>query len=124
MGLSRENLRIVRSDSVTLRITVYDENNERQDLTGGTVRFRVKTSVKAPDIEIEKDSGTPSEVQILPQGADATKGQADIFIDPADSTDLEPGPHVYDVWVLDIPNNGDENVVIAPSEFYIERGCD
>ncbi len=118
--ISRADLRIIRGDSFSLRITVFDENGDTQDLSGGTVRFTVKRSRNAADTEIATTSAGP-EIDILPQGSSvATNGQADIFVAPADSRDLKQGAHVYDVWVDDVPGVGDENVVIAPSEFFVE----
>ena len=111
---------MVRGDTVVMRLTVRNELGELQDLSGGTIHFRVKKSVFSSQVEIAKSSADASEIDLLPQSGD-TFGQADIFLDPPDTAGLEPGKHSYDVWAEDIPGTSDDNVLIRPSPFLIER---
>ncbi|KKN38767.1 hypothetical protein LCGC14_0750300 [marine sediment metagenome] len=120
MEIPRQPLRMVRGDTVVMRLTVVDEKGELQNLTGSTIHFRIKKSVASSRIEVLKSSADASEIDLLPQSGD-TFAQADIFLDPADTAGLDPGKHFYDVWVEDLPGVADDNVLIRPSPIFIER---
>ncbi len=118
MAANRQDIQIIRGVSKTFRLTVTDESSERVDLTSSTVHFRVKQNIEDAGTEIAKSSVTPAEVTLLAQSG-ATLGQADIFLQPSDTSGLPVGKHVYDVWVE--LSTGKRHAVVAPADFRIER---
>lgn len=121
MATSRPEISMIRGDTLTLRLTVTDDDSELFDLTGSTLHFRVKQKVTDADPAlIIKSSALATEIEILLPQTDITKkGRADIKLGPSDTDSLTPGNYVYDVWI--VLSTGAEHVVIKPSRFRIEQ---
>lgn len=121
MASTRPEINMIRGDTLTLRLTVTDDDGELFDLTGSTLHFRVKDKVTDADpADIIKSSASAAEIEILTPQTDITnKGRADIKLTPADTESLAPGNYVYDVWIV-LPSTA-EHVVIKPSKFRIEQ---
>jgi hypothetical protein len=49
--------------------------------------------------------------------SDPTNGRADIYLEPADTIDLEPTTYKFDVWLETVAQ--DRYVVIEPSNFVV-----
>ncbi len=118
MAIARQDVQIIRGVSKTFRLTVTDDASDRVDLTGSTVYFRVKQTIDDATTEIAKSSAIPAEVTLLAQSG-STLGQADIFLQPGDTSALPVGKHVYDVW-LEL-SSGKRHAVVRPANFRIER---
>lgn len=116
MAVQRKEIRYLRGTDRTLRLTVFDENGDRLDITGATIWFHVKATIDAGSTVLEKI--TPTQITILAQTG-ATLGQADITIDDTDLTAQAPGLLVYDVM---IELGGVRQRVIKPANFILERG--
>lgn len=96
---------------------IRKSDRSRVDLTGATIEFQVKASERSADPPlIAKDNSVG--VTILDQTDPVTKGQADIELDPEDTSGLEPGPYRYDVVVV-LPS-GERHVVVPPSDFVLK----
>lgn len=110
---------LFRGTSKTYRLTVVDADEARVDLTGATVYFRVKLKLEDASPVIQKASTTPAQITLLDQTVAATKGQADIFISPSDTSGLASGSYRYDVWVQ--LASGKRYAVVEPAPFVINR---
>jgi len=91
------DIRIYRGASETIRVTVVDADGEREDLTGATVYFCVKEDIDDTAAVIELES--PTNITILSQLVAASKGRADIELEAAHTSALDPGDYLYDIWV-------------------------
>ncbi len=90
---------VMQGTNQQYRFTFTDASG-RVDLTASTVYYRWKQNQNDPNPpEISKDSGTPTEIEILAQAGD-TLGQADVFLLPADTESLTPGVHYWDIWAV------------------------
>lgn len=106
-------MRVIRGDALTLRLTVTNDADEREDLTDAEIELQVRASVGAAgDPLIRKVVGTG--ITLLAQGDD-TLGQADIEITTAD-TDRAPALLWLDVVVT---LSGKRQHVVAPRKFTI-----
>lgn len=116
--LAAENdLTIVRGTSRTLALTVKDGDGNAVDLTGARVVMTVKCRVKDVDPVIQKDSDNGvSEVEITGPLA----GTAKIYLQPGDTQTLDPGPYVFDIWV--ILTSGSRHLVVGPGKFNVVPG--
>jgi hypothetical protein len=111
-------LRVVRGEDRTFRLTVFDEDDARQDLTGATITFRVKNLITDALAVIGLGVGTG--ITILDQSdptAD-TYGQADVVLAGDDTIALDPGVKVYEVRVT---LAGLVSSVIQPADFVLTR---
>ena len=88
---------LIRGTSKTLKLTVVDLDNKPIDLTGATVHFTVKLEPFDRNPVIKKSSQNIAEAEISSPPQD---GIARIFLDPADTQDLECRLYVFDVWVI------------------------
>lgn len=106
-------MRVFRGDSLTLRLTVTDDEDERVDITDADIELQVRTAAGATGAPvIQKTVGAG--IEILTQ-ADDTLGQADISITSSD-TDRAPALHYLDVVVT---LGGQRAHVISPRKFSI-----
>ncbi len=121
MASNRQDISFIRGETKTLRVTITDEDGELLNLTGSTVYFRLKQKITDADPAIIlKDSGTPTDIEILlPQTTLTNTGRADIKLVPSDTSGLTPGKYVYDVWIA--LASGAEHTVVKPSVFFIEQ---
>lgn len=103
---------VAQGETKTLELTVTNADGDPVNLTGATVYFTVKASRDGSAL-IEKDSGTPAEAQIT----DAANGEAEIYLVASDTSSLDAGSYVYDVWV--VLSGGARHQVIDPSTFEI-----
>lgn len=97
-------IKVTRGESKTFLMTVRDSNKQPVDLTGGKVWFTVKNRVEDVGAIISKKNlaagGVDGQILItLPQTL-AAIGQAQIFLDPADTAGLDPEASYWcDAWV-------------------------
>lgn len=102
--------------SKTFNLTVTDCDGNPVDITGARIIFTVKGCVDDTQPIIQKDSNNPLEIVLtLPR-----LGQAQIYLQPADTLNLDPGEYVFDVWVI-LPS-GKRYQVIIPTPFIIKAG--
>ncbi len=109
-------LRVARGEDITFRLTVVNEDDERQDLTGATITFRVKNAIT--DALAVIGLGVGSGITILDQTdplAD-TYGQANIVLAGDDTIALDPGVKVYEVRVS---LGGLVSSVVKPDDFVL-----
>jgi len=95
---------------------VTDPTGVAVDLTGATVYFTVKISISDTNSIVQKKSTNPAEILINAPRA----GQAQIFLGPSDTQNLDINEYVYDVWV--ILASGARYPVIPPSILEVEAG--
>lgn len=82
-------------ESKTWLLTVTTDG-ARQSLTGLTIEFEVRTDEAAPDPPlIARAVGTG--ITLRDQGVEATKGQAELALDPAQTESVFAGEHRYSV---------------------------
>jgi len=91
-------------------VDVYDP----VDLTGATVFFTVRKSVKEALSILEKDSTNALEIEV---SSPATTGVATIYITSGDTVGLDAGTYVFDIWVE--LSSGKRSPVIEISEFIV-----
>lgn len=104
---------VLAGDALRLCLTVTDDADARVNLTGAAIELQVKRTLGAADpATIAKAIGTG--ITLRDQTQAATKGQADIVITSANTT--QP-PGLY--WLDVVVDNGDRTHVIAPREFTI-----
>lgn len=116
--LSAENaVDVVRGTSRTLSLTVSDSHGDAVDLTGSRVVFTVKCRASEVDPEIFKDSANGA-LEVAITGP--TLGQAEVYIQPADTHNLTVGKYVFDVWVILV--SGERHLVVGPGEFNVKQG--
>ncbi len=94
-----------RGDAATITVTVVDGNLAALDLTGKTLRFTAKRSVKDAQAAAVLAKVTGSGITHQTQSG-ATLGKADVAILPADTSGLPAHPTtlVYDVQLTDGTN--------------------
>lgn len=108
---------LIRGTSKTLKLTVVDLDNKPIDLTGATIHFTVKLEPLDRVPVIKKSSANPSEAEV---SAPPQDGIARIFLDPADTQDLECRLYVFDVWV--ILQSGKRYCVVKQSTLELQPG--
>lgn len=113
MANQTQDLCVYENESVTILLTVFDEDDALLDLTGARVLLVVWT--ESTDVTLfTKDSAVgPAEVDILDQVTNT--GEAKIFIDPSDIATA--AVHKYNIWV-DLAG-GEQHLVVPPSRFEI-----
>ncbi len=90
---------MIQGTDERVRLT-FELDGARIDLSGAVVYYRWKKNRGDADPpEIDKDSGTPADVTILPQ-VSPTLGQADVYLVPADTASLQVGWHYWDAWAV------------------------
>lgn len=82
-----------RGDSRTLRVTVTSGGSP-VDLTGYSIAFTVRPDEDA-DAVITKSSADPTEINIT----DAANGRLEIYLQPADTENLQLRSYDYDVEI-------------------------
>lgn len=96
-------------------LTVLDADDEREDLTGGTLYLQVRTAVDAADppaLSLETNAGILHELQ-----EDATLGQASVTFTAAQTAGLAAGLYFYDVFYDDAA--GDRWTVVPTSKLSV-----
>jgi hypothetical protein len=111
---------IYRGVSKTLKLTVAQTDEEGEvvpvDLTGASIYFTVKRDLKDTIPVIKKSTAQITEVEIT----DAYAGEANIFLNPLDTQNLEPGQYLFDV--LAVLASGKRYVVVKVSIFEVLAG--
>jgi len=82
-----------KGDHRTFLLTVKDQNGVVVDITGATIIFSLKADPTNATALVEKISTDINEIEIT----NPTQGEAEIYLIPADTSDLEPGIYFYDV---------------------------
>lgn len=119
MAIQGRPLTILRGSSKTLLLTVKDKAKALVNLDGAKVFFTIKRTIDSDDFEVRKTTADPAEAVLLAQSGD-TLGQAQIFLTPTDTINLDPArDYVYDVWVE--LTSGKRYAVIKPSALNIRR---
>lgn len=90
-------LDIFRGNNKTFEVSIKDESGQNLDLTGATVYFMVKESVKDEDAsaKISKSSAVAGQIVIT----NATGGLCEIYLIPEDTASLPVKRYVYEVKV-------------------------
>lgn len=115
--LGENSIHIVRGTSRTLALCVKDAEGHPVNLTGARVVFTVKCRVTDDSPRIQKDSAEGVlEVDI----DDPLNGEAKIYIQPEDTSTMDVGTYVFDVWV--ILSSGTRHLVVGPGEFVVVAG--
>lgn len=132
--LMERPIRIFKGEDHTERITVWDvdlvpdgtvpdpddadHQAYRADLTGCTIHVRVTAALGGSIVAaLSKTNGVG--VTLLTQSG-ATKGQADVHWDAADSATLDAAVYRHQGWVIDA--TGEVQPLWLPSPFRLERG--
>lgn len=92
---------IVKGTTLTLQLTVLDQDGNTVSLASATVYFTVRLQEGDADPPlISKSSANPLQIEILtPQTDVSKKGRANIYLQPTDTLSLGPDQYRYDVWV-------------------------
>jgi hypothetical protein len=96
-ALDAENaVEVSRGASLTLELSVVDEDDAVQDLTGARVLFTVKLNVQ-PGLAplMQKDSTDITQIELVAPRL----GMVRIYLGPSD-TRLVPRAYLFDVWVI------------------------
>lgn len=108
---------IIRGSSKTYALSVKDSSGNPVNLTGARIIFSMKEGFCNESAIIRKDSNNGiTEIEIT----DPLAGMAEIKILPSDTTTLDVGEYLFDVWV--ILTSGKQYPVIPPSKLVIEAG--
>jgi len=107
---------VIRGVSKTLLLYVKDKHKEPADLTGSTIYFSVKVAAEDPHPLIQKVSADIAEIEI----PNPTDGIAKIYLQPADTQNLDFGKYVFDAWMIN--SAAKRFVVVKPSVFEVRPG--
>jgi hypothetical protein len=109
---------VYKGQNATLEVTVKDSTGAKQDLTGATIYFTVRTRRDAATASIALTStANPLQVFILTPQVDVDKkGKLQIKLLPANTSSLAVGDYVYDVWIV---LAGLRHVIIPPTPFVL-----
>lgn len=106
-------MNVFRGDSLSLLLTVTDDEDERVSLTGKTIQLGIAATVGG-ELLVSKTVG--SGITLADQDAEETEGQATIALS---TSDLDRAPGLY--WLGVVVSEGDDRQhVIAPREFTID----
>lgn len=118
MSCSSLTLSLVRGESARYLVTITDEDDEPEDLTGATIYWRVKAAASDADPAlIAKSSADASEIDILDQTDPDLLGQCEVYLVPADTAGLTPGSFVFELRVV----LDDTNQAAARGVLLLER---
>lgn len=114
---------VVRGANKTLLMTVRDGNKQPVDLTGAKVWFTVKHRIEDVAACISKKNllagGVDGQILILLPQTGAQKGQAKIFLVPADTAGMDPAESYWcDAWVQ--LATGEKYQVVSNRPFKVE----
>lgn len=116
---SPQQVFIIKGSARTYLLTVLDERGNKRDLTGCIIKMTVRIALDDTSTVIfTKISTDNSQIAILDQTVIATKGQANIFILPEDTSGLSPKQYYYDIWVTLADNN--PYPVVVPNIFEVK----
>ena len=118
------SLAITRGESATFQLYVTNpdeavsgEASPPVNLTGSRVVFTVKRCISDKDVVFRKDSANGVlEIALV----DAKAGEVEIYITPDDTSRLEAGEYVFDVWVILV--DGSRYKVVGPASLVIAEG--
>jgi hypothetical protein len=105
---------IYRGSSKTLELTVYGDDGQPIDLTGARIVFSVKADASDRNTLIQKDSAASAEQAEV---YTPRSGIARVYLNPTDTTSLDPSEYVFDVWA--VLSSGKRYPVIRPSVFEV-----
>ena len=114
--LPANSLSIFKGTSRTLELHVIDSTGKCVNITGATIVFTLKKCAGDQFPIIQKTSASILQVEIT----DPKGGVARIYLNPADTMNLDPGDYVYDVWI--ILASGKRYVLIPESTFTVLQG--
>lgn len=118
LGLPENYVTIFRGQSKTLIVTVLNPADGKPlILDGASIYFtvRLEATEDAP-VLIQKSTADALQVDIT----DSRRGVAEIYLIPTDTSGLDLGNYVFDVWAI-LPT-GEQFPVITPSVFQIQAG--
>lgn len=87
---------LIRGSSKDFNLTVLDDTGHFVDLTGARVVLGVKGHRSDPAPKLVKDSLQAGHVDFPNPRA----GEAVLHFAPADTYYLDPGPYVFDLWIV------------------------
>lgn len=96
---------VVRGASKTFLLTVHDTKTQLPvSVTGARVWFTVKNRIEDPNAIISKRNvmagGVDGQAIVVTPQSGATLGQVQVFLDPADTSGLDPAAEFWcDAWV-------------------------
>lgn len=118
-----KTITVVRGANKTLLMTVRDSNKQPVDLTGAKVWFTVKNRIEDVAACISKKNllagGVDGQILVLLPQTGAQKGQAKIFLVPADTAGMDPDESYWcDAWVQ--LATGEKYQVVSNRPFKVE----
>ena len=114
-GATAQDKTIYKGQTATFLLTVTDEDEERFNLDGSTLYFRIKLAVTAADpalVALETGSGIVHATQ-----SGTTLGQATITVPAASTAALTDINYVYDVWLEKV--SGDKQPIVPVSKLTV-----
>lgn len=105
MSIPVEDKKIYKSQHKDYEINVADALG-KTNITGFTVAFYVKETVSGDPI-IEKTTAEVTEIKIT----DGSKGEAELYLVPADTSSLDVGKYYYEIWITDL--NSKDRPILA-----------
>ena len=123
LSIEPEPIKVKRGATTTLRLTARNSNKQTVDLTGAKVWFTVKNRFEDAAACITKKNaaagGVDGQILITMPQTGATKGQAKIFLVPADTAGMSTEETYWcDAWVQ--LATGERYQVIQPGQFLVE----
>ena len=127
---SSSSIEIYQGESKDLDLEIVQEVQQPDetfieqavDLTGAKICFTVRKRLGEIDTLIAKDSTNAIDIEIVAPPED---GMAIIHLLSEDTSLLDPGSYIFDVWVT--LSSGKKLIVIEPSEFIVKepvtKGC-
>jgi len=103
--ISTKDLRITIGQTVPIRLTFRDSQNNPIDLTGGVVYVSATADIKVPPLWQLSSAGSTSNGSIVIQDQTAKKGQAVATMLPAATSGWvamgDSDPYYWDAWAVD-----------------------
>lgn len=112
---SSNTIEVYRGQSKTFELTIKDSTNAAVDLTGASIYFTVKKEVTDTVAIISKTTDDPLQAEIL---APNTDGKARIYLIPSDTSVLDVGDYLFDIWVQ--LSSGKRYPIVEVSKFIIK----
>jgi hypothetical protein len=98
MSTAGNRIELFRGDTYDAEITVYDEDDNAENITGSSIIFTLRESVEE-GVTLQKKNTAAGGGSDEIEDYDLNNGKFRLHILPADTVSLEPGEYVYDIEV-------------------------